>query len=129
MFDLLLRNGTVIDGTGQPGYAADVAVTGDTIAEIGIIPQEAQAVQEIDCTGHVVTPGFIDIHTHADIALLARPTHLPKIMQGVTTEVFTNCGLGFAPVTGAALQIQRQYIAGLFGDDGNSEGKGKREKG
>ena len=55
----------------------------------------------------IVAPGFIDIHTHADIALLARPAHLPKIMQGVTTEVFTNCGLGFAPVTGEALRIQR----------------------
>jgi N-acyl-D-amino-acid deacylase len=120
-YDLILRNGAVIDGSGGPGYAADLAVNRGVIAEIGVIPAEAAAEQELDISGHILAPGFIDIHTHADIALLARPTHLPKIMQGVTTEVFTNCGLGFAPVTDAALQIQRQYIAGLFGDDGNTK--------
>jgi N-acyl-D-amino-acid deacylase len=67
----------------------------------------------------VVSPGFIDIHTHADIALLARPEHLPKVMQGVTTEVFTNCGLGFAPISDAGMDIQRKYIAGLFGETGS----------
>jgi N-acyl-D-amino-acid deacylase len=118
MFDLLIRGGTVVDGTGRPGFRADVGVAGDTVCEIGSIPPEAQAAKTVDATGRVVAPGFIDIHTHADIALLARPQHLPKVMQGVTTEVFTNCGLGFAPVTEAGLNIQRKYIAGLFGDDG-----------
>lgn len=117
MFDLLIRGGTVVDGTGRPGFRADVAVIGDTICDVGSIPPEAQAAKTVDATGKVVAPGFIDIHTHADIALLARPEHLPKVMQGVTTEVFTNCGLGFAPVTEAGLNIQRKYIAGLFGDD------------
>jgi N-acyl-D-amino-acid deacylase len=117
MFDLIIRNGTVIDGTGRAGFAADVGVVGETITEIGLIPPEAQAAQRVDAAGHVVAPGFIDIHTHADIALLARPDHRPKVMQGVTTEVFTNCGLGFAPVTDAGLQIQRRYLSGLFGPD------------
>ena len=117
MFDLLIRGGTVVDGTGQSGFSADVGVVGDTICEIGWIPAEAQAGKTIDAAGKAVAPGFIDIHTHADIALLARPQHLPKVMQGVTTEVFTNCGLGFAPITEAGLLIQRKYIAGLFGDD------------
>ncbi len=116
MFDLLIRGGTVLDGTGQPGFTADVGVVGETIREIGTIPAEAQATRTVNAVGMVVAPGFIDIHTHADIALLARPEHLPKVMQGVTTEVFTNCGLGFAPVTEAGLNIQRKYIAGLFGD-------------
>ena len=118
MFDLLIRGGTVVDGTGRPGFAADVGVVGGAVTEIGSIPPEARAAKTIGADGHIVAPGFIDIHTHADIALLARPEHLPKAMQGVTTEVFTNCGLGFAPVTEAGLNIQRQYIAGLFGDAG-----------
>src|ERR1051326_2672690 len=113
MFDLLIRNGMVIDGTGKARFQADVGVVGDTITEIGDIPAEVQAAQTLDATGQVVAPGFIDIHTHADIAMLARPEHLPKVMQGVTTEVFTNCGLGFAPVTDEGLDIQRRYIAGL----------------
>lgn len=122
MYDLILRGGTVVDGTGKAAFAADVAVDRGKIAFIGMLPKEATAQTVLDVKGHVVAPGFIDIHTHADIALIARPAHLPKIMQGVTTEVFTNCGLGFAPVDPTALQIQRQYIAGLFGEDGNSGG-------
>jgi N-acyl-D-amino-acid deacylase len=117
MFDLIIRNGTVLDGTGRAGFAADVGVVGETITEIGLIPPEAQTTRFADASGQVVAPGFIDIHTHADIALLARPDHRPKVMQGVTTEVFTNCGLGFAPVTDAGLKIQHQYLAGLFGPD------------
>lgn len=118
MLDLLIRNATVIDGTGSPAFVADIGVSGDRITEIGTLAPNAQAEQTIDATGLIASPGFIDIHTHADIALMARPDHLPKVMQGVTTEVFTNCGLGFAPITGAGLEIQRKFIAGLFGDDG-----------
>lgn len=114
--DLIIRNGTVVDGTGAPGVRADVGVRAGRIAEIGDLSQ-AQAGREIDAAGHVVCPGFIDIHTHADVALMARPTHEPKVMQGVTTEVFSNCGLGFAPVTDAGLAIQKEYLLGLFGSD------------
>lgn len=117
MFDLLIRNAEVVDGTGRPAFRADVAVTGGRIAEIGAIPPEAQVRETLDAQGYTLSPGFIDIHTHADIALLARPDHLPKVMQGVTTEVFTNCGLGFAPVTPESLKTQREYLLGLFGDD------------
>ena len=117
MFDLIIRNGRVIDGTGNQGALSDLGVVGEKITHFGTIPVETRATVEIDAHGLVVSPGFIDIHTHADIALLARPDHLPKVMQGVTTEVFTNCGLGFAPVTGEGLALQRNYIAGLFGDD------------
>jgi N-acyl-D-amino-acid deacylase len=119
-FDTLIRHANIVDGTGRAGFTGDIGIVGDTITELGVIPPEAQAKQTLDATGMTAAPGFIDIHTHADIALLARPQHLPKVMQGVTTEVFTNCGLGFAPVTGEGLEIQRRFIAGLFGDDGNS---------
>src|ERR1044071_9910601 len=118
--DVIFRNGTVVDGSGAPALKADVAVNNGRIAAIGDLTHgegRLEAAREIDATGHVVAPGFIDIHTHADIALLARPTHEPKVMQGVTTEVFSNCGLGFAPVTEEGLAIQQRYIAGLFGSD------------
>jgi N-acyl-D-amino-acid deacylase len=116
MFDLLIRNATIHDGSGAPPTTGDLAVSKGRIAEVGHIPADAQAAETLDAQGHVLSPGFIDIHTHADIALLARPQHLPKIMQGVTTEVFTNCGMGFAPCTPAAMQIQKDYIGGVFGD-------------
>jgi len=123
-FDLLIRNASVIIGDASPAIRADIGIVGSVIATIGSIPAEATSRDVIDATGLTVTPGFIDIHTHADIALLANPVHLPKVMQGVTTEVFTNCGLGFAPITDVGIQIQRRYIAGLFGDDGNSPTQG-----
>lgn len=119
-FDLLIRNGAVLDGAGTPARIADVGVASGVISALGSIPAEARAGTTVDARGLTVAPGFIDIHTHADIALLARPAHLPKIMQGVTTEVFTNCGLGFAPVTEDGLRVQRKFLAGLFGDDGRS---------
>ena len=120
MFDVCIRGAKIVDGTGRPAFDGDIGIVADRIAVIGSIPEEAQSGQTIDAAGLVAAPGFVDIHTHADIALLARPAHLPKVMQGVTTEVFTNCGLGFAPVTGEGLDIQRRYIAGLFGDDSSS---------
>lgn len=120
--DLIIRGGTVVDGSGAVPVAADVAIRAGRIAEIGELGG-LQAAREIDATGKVVSPGFIDIHTHADVALMARPTHEPKVMQGVTTEVFSNCGLGFAPVTDAGLEIQREYLLGLFGPDAGVDWK------
>lgn len=116
MIELCIRGGQVVDGTGAPPTRADVALAGGRIAAMGDLAALA-AAESLDATGKVVAPGFIDIHTHADIALLARPQHAPKVMQGVTTEVFSNCGLGFAPVEGPGLTIQREYLLGLFGDD------------
>jgi N-acyl-D-amino-acid deacylase len=116
-FQLLIKNAEIVDGTGAEPFTGDLAVKDGRIAEIGALPPEVQAEETLDATGLTLSPGFIDIHTHADIALLAKPQHLPKVMQGVTTEVFTNCGLGFAPVAGEALRIQRSYLGGIFGDD------------
>jgi N-acyl-D-amino-acid deacylase len=95
--DLIVRNGEVIDGTGQPRFRADVAVTGDRISAIGDLAQ-LSAKQEIDATGRIISPGFIDVHTHDDRLLLSHPAMTPKLSQGVTTVVTGNCGISLAPL-------------------------------
>jgi len=97
MYDVVIRGGTVIDGTGSAGYGADVAVVGDTIAAIGELSSSA-AGSEINADGKIVCPGFIDIHTHTDLSLLVNPQAESKIHQGVTTEIGGNCGGSIAPI-------------------------------
>ena len=96
MFDLIIRNGTVIDGTGQSRFVADVAIKDGKVAEIGEVSGEAK--QEIDATGKLVTPGWVDIHTHYDGQATWDPLLAPSSWHGVTTVVMGNCGVGFAPV-------------------------------
>lgn len=93
-YDILIRGGTVIDGTGAPGFAADVAVRGGRIAAIGHMEGGARRV--IEAVGMAVTPGFVDVHAHDDAACLATPMDF-KLMQGVTTDIVGNCGAGVAP--------------------------------
>lgn len=94
--DVVLRNGTVIDGSGRPAFAADVAIQGDRLVRVGDVG-EVQAIREIDVTGLVVAPGFIDVHTHDDAAVIARPEMTAKLTQGVTTVIGGNCGISGAP--------------------------------
>lgn len=89
--DIIIRNGTVVDGTGKPGYFADVAIIGDKIDYIGNL-KGVCAPLEIDATGKFVTPGFIDSHSHSDIQLFSNPLCQSAVRQGVTTEVVGNCG-------------------------------------
>ncbi len=98
-FDLLIRNGTVVDGSGGAPFRADVAVAGDRIAAIGALDQ-IRAAREIDAVGSIVSPGFIDSHTHDDGFLLTAPEMLPKVSQGVTSVVIGNCGMSLAPLSG-----------------------------
>ena len=94
--DLVLRGGTVIDGTGAPARRADVAVSGGRISAVGDLAATT-ADREIDVAGRVVAPGFIDVHTHDDRYLFTHPEMSPKASQGVTTVVVGNCGFSLSP--------------------------------
>ncbi|MFK4442601.1 N-acyl-D-amino-acid deacylase [Caballeronia udeis] len=96
-YDIIIRGGEVIDGTGAARYRADVGIIGDRIAGIGDL-SAATAIEEIDATAKVVAPGFIDSHTHDDAFLLTDPDVLPKVCQGVTTVIGGNCGISLAPL-------------------------------
>src|SRR6476469_2601649 len=93
--DLVIRGGTVIDGTGKPGFEADVAVKDGAIVEIGKIA--SSGTEEIDARGQIVTPGFVDIHTHYDGQAVWADRLSLSSSHGVTTVVGGNCGVGFAP--------------------------------
>jgi N-acyl-D-amino-acid deacylase len=97
MTDFILRGGAVIDGSGAPRFRADVAIAGDRIAAVGDAAKSSGA-REIDCAGKIVAPGFVDVHTHDDRALLATPEMAMKASQGVTTVVTGNCGISLAPL-------------------------------
>jgi len=93
----VIRGGTVVDGSGAPARKADVLIEGDRIAAVGEVPR-ADGERTIDARGLTVTPGFVDVHTHADLPLLAFPDAESAVRQGVTTVVVGNCGGGVAPV-------------------------------
>lgn len=114
MFDLVIKGGRILDGTGNPWYSADIAITDGKIAEIGKIRSEAERI--IDASRLVVSPGFIDTHSHSDLMLIAEPEARQKIMQGVTTEVIGQDGLGEAPVRDDLVDDWRRYLSGLNGD-------------
>jgi N-acyl-D-amino-acid deacylase len=108
---LLLRGGTVIDGTGAPRFRADVRVEGDRIVAVGadLAPDGAVVV---DAGGRIVAPGFIDVHTHDDQIVLAAPDMRPKISQGVTTVVVGNCGISLAPLVHANVPPPLNLLGG-----------------
>lgn len=115
MTDWILRGGTVIDGTGSPRFQGDVAIVGDRIASVGEVARAAGA-REIDVSGRIVAPGFIDVHTHDDRAVFATPEMAAKASQGVTTVITGNCGVSLAPLI---LSTRPPPPLDLIGDEGD----------
>ncbi|MGC2202483.1 MAG: D-aminoacylase [Stellaceae bacterium] len=110
-WDILIRGGTVIDGSSRPGEIGDLAVRDGRIATIGrSLPNEAGKV--IDAEGLAVTPGFIDIKTHSDFTLPINPKAESKVRQGVTTEIIGHCGFSVAPVLPGKAQLLADYLSG-----------------
>src|SRR5450759_2297828 len=108
MHDLVIRGGTIVDGTGAAAAPGDVAVDDGRITAVGRM--DAEGGEVIDATGCVVTPGFVDVHTHYDGQVTWDPTLAPSSWHGVTTVVMGNCGVGFAP----AKPDRRDWLIGLM---------------
>ena len=107
-YDILIKNGIVVDGTGDKPIQADVAIKGDRIAAIGEIAGSATTV--IDAKGAYVTPGFVDIHTHLDAQIAWDPIASSSCYHGVTSVVMGNCGVSFAPCK----PEDREYLSELM---------------
>ena len=99
MLDLLINNGLVVDGTGNPGFYGSVGVEGETVHIFRGTSSDLEAAQVIDARSKVVCPGFIDVHAHSGLMILAEPEHHPKVRQGITTELVGVDGNSYAPFT------------------------------
>ena len=108
MHDLVIRDGTIVDGTGAPGFDGDVAISGRTIVAVG--GKAGPGRREIDARGKIVTPGWVDVHSHYDGQATWDPLMSPSGAHGVTTVVMGNCGVGFAPVR----ETKRDWLIGLM---------------
>ena len=108
MFDLIIKNGLIYDGKGSEPFKADLAISKEKIVEIGVIDGKAKEI--IDAEGKIVTPGFVDIHTHYDGQVTWDPYLRPSTYHGVTTVVMGNCGVGFSPCK----PNQRDWLIGLM---------------
>ncbi|HEX9914945.1 MAG TPA: amidohydrolase family protein, partial [Candidatus Bathyarchaeia archaeon] len=114
--DIVIRNGRVMDGTGNPWFRADVGVEEGTVTTVGNL-KGMNAKKIINAKGMIVAPGFIDIHSHSDVPILIDRRGLSKIRQGVTTEVVGNCGSSAAPVNDSVREYREKYGRSSVPDD------------
>ena len=113
MFDILIKNGRVVDGTGNPWFKADVGIENGKIAKVSKAPlKEGERV--LDAKGLVVTPGFIDMHSHSDTSVLVHPRCESFVRQGITTAVTGSCGISMAPISESFVDRVRNSIRALF---------------
>lgn len=117
MFDVILKNGQVFDGSGNPWTKLDIGIKDEKIAFLGDL-SEGQALQIIDCKGMTVSPGFIDAHVHSDLLCTKPEIHKIKALQGVTTELFGQDGISVAPVSEETKPLWQKQLNGLNGDIG-----------
>jgi N-acyl-D-amino-acid deacylase len=116
MYDIIIRGGMIVDGSGNPWYRADVSIKDGKIACIKRDLTDAEAETIISAEGLTIAPGFIDMHSHSDIMLFASPTADEKVRQGVTTELLGQDGIGVAPISDQNLTNWRKVLSGLAGD-------------
>jgi N-acyl-D-amino-acid deacylase len=113
-YDLIIRNGTIIDGGGAPGRRGDIGVRGDRIVAVDEV--NGSTAREVDAAGRAVAPGFIDVHAHDDAAVVRQPRMDFKIMQGVTSDVAGNCGAGVAPANERFRGFFARGFGGILGE-------------
>ncbi|HSB12062.1 MAG TPA: D-aminoacylase [Blastocatellia bacterium] len=113
--DLILKKGTIIDGTGRPGFEGDVAIRRNWILAVDAPGSLNGAPEELDCKGLVIAPGFIDTHSHSDLRVLTEPELPMKVRQGITLEVFGQDGISVAPIRRADRPQMERTLAGLLG--------------
>ena len=111
MHDIVIRNGTIVDGSGEKAFVGNIAIDGNRITAIGKV--DSKGKKEIDASGKVVTPGWVDIHTHYDGQVCWDPYLTPSSWHGVTTVVMGNCGVGFAPVKPGSEEYLIQLMEGV----------------
>lgn len=116
MLDIIIRQGEIVDGSGSERFVGDIGIRHQKIVEIAPHIQ-ANTNKEIDATGKVVSPGFIDVHTHDDLVLFDDPYNLPKLLQGVTTVIVGNCGFGACPSNDTTIGLLTNYARPILGEN------------
>src|SRR5690348_5850816 len=111
MHDIVIRGGRIVDGTGAPAAQGDVAIDGDKIVQVG--GKAGPGRREVKADGRIVTPGWVDIHTHYDGQATWDPVMAPSSWHGVTTAIMGNCGVGFAPVRPDAHELLIELMEGV----------------